>query len=56
MARSPCGPTAAVAVNATAAVAFVGCRRRVGTGEINGDDADLVILPTILPRAVVPFR
>jgi len=55
MARSPCGPTAAVAANATAAVAFLD--RRLGVGrEINDAGADPSILPAILPQQAARFR
>lgn len=57
MARSPCGPTAAVAANATAAVAFRERRNGVGRGEINDDGVVVpAMLPAILPQQVAPFR
>jgi hypothetical protein len=56
MARSPCGHTAAVAANATVAVAFL--ERRVGAGnsEINDAGVDASMRPTILPQQTAPFR
>ena len=47
MARSPCGPAAAVA--------FAG-RHRAADGEIDGSDADLRTLSAIPPRQMAPFR
>ncbi len=49
MARSPCGNTAAVASNATAAVAFQARRRKAGNVEINDTGAQTPMLPAILP-------
>jgi hypothetical protein len=56
MARNPCGNTAAVDWNATAAVAFLARRGGVGGGEINKTDANSTMLPTILLQRLDMFR
>jgi hypothetical protein len=48
MARSPCGNTAAVASNATAAVAFLARRSAAGNGEVNKTGTHAPILPQSL--------
>jgi hypothetical protein len=56
MARSPCGNTAAVASNATAAVAFLAHHRGAGDDEISTIGARAQILPVILPQSLALFR
>jgi len=56
MARSPCGPTAVVAANATAAVSFGADRIGVGCGEINDAGAIPAMLSAILPQQLASLR
>jgi hypothetical protein len=56
MARNPRGNTAAVASNATAAVAFLARRRGAGGGEINKNAPFATMLPAILPQSLALFR
>lgn len=56
MVHDTCGDTTAVALNATAVVAFLARRRGVGNGEINKTSLHPPILPTILPQSLALFR
>lgn len=56
MARDHCGNTAAVALNATAAVVFMASRRSAGGGKINKTDAHAAMPTAILPQSLALFR
>ena len=56
MARNPCGNTAAVALEATAAVAFPAQHHDAGNVEINDTGAHAPMLPAILPQRLGSFN